>query len=319
MPTSERGAEDSDDGVGSGDRATGRYEVISTDDPLEMTRVLEPTLAADPVGHNVPLSIIDLLRRKPGSPRCWWVADDAGIEAFAVHGGPGYSAYLSRADRGASHQLDADVLDLLAGAIMETHTGSTGELALGGVNGEIELAGSVAARLANAARVPAAVSVTQQYYRLDVGDLVRPAPRPEGRLRPADEADMPLLTPWAVGFQRDALGNETVDTEALTDEIRWKVDQGEVWLWETDEPVAMTAATRPQGGVSRIQHVYTPPERRGRGLAAACVAAVVEGLAATAGVETCTLFTDLANPTSNGVYQRLGFTPIGVEANVRIG
>ena len=56
--------------------------------------------------------------------------------------------------------------------------------------------------------------------------------------------------------------------------------------------------------------VYTPPEARGRGFATALVAAVSRGLLAE-GRPGCTLFTNLANPTSNAIYERIGYRRVG--------
>jgi predicted GNAT family acetyltransferase len=59
--------------------------------------------------------------------------------------------------------------------------------------------------------------------------------------------------------------------------------------------------------------VYTPPERRGRGYAGATTAAVSQA-ALDAGVREVVLYTDLANPVSNALYERLGYR--GVEDRV---
>jgi predicted GNAT family acetyltransferase len=59
----------------------------------------------------------------------------------------------------------------------------------------------------------------------------------------------------------------------------------------------------------RVSWVYTPPEQRGHGYASALVAALTEQLLA-AGNRCCFLYTDLANPTSNGIYQRIGYQPV---------
>jgi predicted GNAT family acetyltransferase len=57
--------------------------------------------------------------------------------------------------------------------------------------------------------------------------------------------------------------------------------------------------------VVRIGPVYTPPELRGRGYASSAVAARSR-LAIQNGLR-CTLFTDLANPTSNKIYADVGY------------
>jgi predicted GNAT family acetyltransferase len=73
--------------------------------------------------------------------------------------------------------------------------------------------------------------------------------------------------------------------------------------------VSLAGITRPVAGVARVAPVYTPAALRGRGYAAAVTAeisrrALEEGLAVV-------LFTDVANPTSNALYQRLGYRPVG--------
>jgi GNAT superfamily N-acetyltransferase len=74
-------------------------------------------------------------------------------------------------------------------------------------------------------------------------------------------------------------------------------------------PVAMNWTSPPAAGVVRVSAVYTPPERRGRGYASALVAATSQAALAD-GATACTLFTDLANPTSNAIYQRIGYRPV---------
>ncbi len=61
-------------------------------------------------------------------------------------------------------------------------------------------------------------------------------------------------------------------------------------------------------GVAPVGPVYTPPEHRRRGYASAGVAAVSR-LALDGGADHCMLSTDLANPTSNSIYQALGYRP----------
>ena len=81
-------------------------------------------------------------------------------------------------------------------------------------------------------------------------------------------------------------------------------------LWETaGGPMSMAGATRAVAGQARVGPVYTPPERRGRGFGGAVTAAVSQA-AKDAGVGEVLLYTDLANPTSNALYQRLGYEPV---------
>ena len=55
-----------------------------------------------------------------------------------------------------------------------------------------------------------------------------------------------------------------------------------------------------------INSVYTPKEYRQKGYATAVVAELSRTIL-NSGKKFCTLFTDLANPTSNSIYQKIGY------------
>jgi uncharacterized protein len=59
----------------------------------------------------------------------------------------------------------------------------------------------------------------------------------------------------------------------------------------------------------RISGVYTPQGKRGRGYASGCVAAA-SAYALGSFAHTCMLYTDLSNPTSNRIYQAIGYVPV---------
>ncbi len=68
----------------------------------------------------------------------------------------------------------------------------------------------------------------------------------------------------------------------------------------------------------RIGPVYTPPADRRQGYASALVAAASQTLL-DQGRRFCLLFTDLANPTSNHVYQAIGYEPVTDVDQYRLG
>lgn len=94
-----------------------------------------------------------------------------------------------------------------------------------------------------------------------------------------------------------------MDTERKAEE---EISSGALYLWEDGEPRSMAGevAQTPHG--ARIGYVYTPPERRGRGYASACVAGLSQRVLAS-GRRSCFLYTDLSNATSNALYQRIGY------------
>jgi predicted GNAT family acetyltransferase len=83
-----------------------------------------------------------------------------------------------------------------------------------------------------------------------------------------------------------------------------------MYLWEVEgERVALAAYVGPTPNGIRINTVYTPPERRRRGYASSLVADLSQ-LQLDRGRRFCFLFTDLSNPTSNKIYQNIGYRPV---------
>ncbi|MEV4705974.1 GNAT family N-acetyltransferase [Actinoplanes sp. NPDC049316] len=144
----------------------------------------------------------------------------------------------------------------------------------------------------------------QRLYRL--GTLVPPVPPAKGSARVAGSADRDLLVGWMAAFYRD-VGEEPRQVEEFIDD---KLAHSGMLIWELDgRPVSMAGVTRQQSGMVRIQAVYTPREHRGHGYAGAVTTALTRA-ALDAGAVHVVLFTDLANPTSNALYQRLGYVPL---------
>ena len=140
---------------------------------------------------------------------------------------------------------------------------------------------------------------------------VRPVVGVPGSLRRATLADRELLTRWVAAFYTETGTEPHSDAAAAEQAVtRWLSSEGRVlYLWEDGEAVSMAGfGGRTPNGV-RVGPVYTPPERRGRGYASALVAAASQ-MQLDSGRRYCFLFTDLANPTSNHIYQQIGYTPV---------
>jgi GNAT superfamily N-acetyltransferase len=152
---------------------------------------------------------------------------------------------------------------------------------------------------------PARVGRRSRLYRL--GRLLPPDPGAPGRARVATAADSGLLLDWLEAFGREADGGGGPDLQRT---VADRLSYGGLTLWETaGGPVSMAGVTRAVAGQARVGPVYTPPERRGQGFGGAVTAAVSQA-AKDAGVGEVLLYTDLANPTSNALYQRLGYEPV---------
>jgi len=124
-----------------------------------------------------------------------------------------------------------------------------------------------------------------------------------GEFRSATEADVPTLTEWERASHREANPHAPAPAGPL--------DLDGLHVWEAGgEVVSMVRARPVTPRRAVINAVYTPPVRRGRGYATVVVAAA-SALMLRRGFIGCLLFTDLANPTSNRIYQKIGYEPIG--------
>lgn len=158
-------------------------------------------------------------------------------------------------------------------------------------------------------QVEARVGMRQGVHALTA--VVPPPNPPAGALRPYEEADRPLVEHWVDGFLIDT-GHPSVLGRSGADRL---ISAGRLHLWDDGQPRSMVAALGPTPNGVRISAVYTPPQLRGRGYASAAVAAISQRML-DVGRRYCFLYTDLANPTSNSVYRKVGYEVVMEVADV---
>jgi predicted GNAT family acetyltransferase len=131
-----------------------------------------------------------------------------------------------------------------------------------------------------------------------------------GKARVPTDADLDLLADWTHRFGLEVSAGEPGDPHAARASVQELMGVGRKLIWEDQgRPVSMAAAQRPLKRGIAISRVYTPPEHRGHGYASACVATLSQRQL-DAGRQFCCLYTDLANPTSNSIYQKIGYVPV---------
>lgn len=137
-------------------------------------------------------------------------------------------------------------------------------------------------------------------------EKVQPISSAHGNLRIATEADRELLLRWYEAFSLETSGGIESDPKRW---IEHTLQQSTAYIWQDKIPVSIAC----RGGITpkgaSINMVYTPPEYRKKGYASACVATLSQTLL-NQGYKYCFLFTDLANPTSNHIYQAVGYQPV---------
>ena len=254
-------------------------------------------LAARPALHTVALTVLDGLRR--GGLRLYGEEDPVfgtlatdGEVAAVFFRTPPYWINLT--------SLTEEQADALA-----VRLASAGHR-LPGVSADRDTAAAFAEAWQRHTGAEHSLGRSQRLYRLE--QLTVPEPVPEGAARIAGPADRAQLVRWFHEF------GESIGESKLQDGGAWadaRIAHGGAAFWETPDgtPVSMAAVTPEVAGQVRVTTVYTPAPLRGRGYAGA-VTAEVSRTARASGAREVLLFTDLANPTSNGLYQRIGYRPV---------
>jgi RimJ/RimL family protein N-acetyltransferase len=251
-------------------------------------------LRANPAENTVPLGLIEMLRAQgedafgDGPVFGWWRSGTDGVRGACLQAGS-YPLLLSAMPEEAAAEL----------------AGVLADRSLHGVNGDAPAARAFATAWEHHTGTAPEVRMRQRLYRLE--ELEMPDPLPSGTARAGIAADRDLVRTWFTAFERESMGPAVSVSSAMADD---RLGYGGIALWELDgTPVSMAGRTRIVSGMARIGPVYTPPGQRRRGYGAA-ITAVLTASALEAGATVVVLFTDLANPTSNRVYQRIGYRAV---------
>jgi uncharacterized protein len=152
----------------------------------------------------------------------------------------------------------------------------------------------------------------QGLYRLDeVNKSLESSP---GSWRFARKDEAPLIEEWYVAFGIDA-GIENRPMEEIKERVAQFLEDQEVFFWEVDgKVVSMMKKARPSDHGVTVSFVYTPQEERKKGYARTMVAAGSEELLKS--YDFCVLYTDMLNPTSNKIYQEIGYRKIADSVHI---
>ncbi|MFV0132080.1 GNAT family N-acetyltransferase [Streptomyces sp. HMX87] len=264
-------------------------------------------LCSRPALHNTPLTDIEKLRIRRAAERD---AEPAVLGRLESGGEVRAIFYLTPRGRLGLTPLSAEQTDTLAAHL--AGLGHSPSDVIADHDTAIAFAGSWQ-RTTGAAPAP---FWRTHLYRL--GTLTPPRPCPAGRGRVTGAEDRERIVRWCREFCVDVGEQRSID---LIDAGSWddsRFGDRHFTFWETPDgtPVSMAAATSVIGGMVRVDPVYTPAHLRGRGYAGA-VTAEASRAALTAGATDVVLFTDPGNPTSNALYQRIGYVHVADFAGYR--
>lgn len=252
-------------------------------------------LYADAAVNNLMLGICERLVQDPSAyanPLFLAVGDQVGALLLAAVMTPPHNLILAEGtnfEQGVGKLIDY----LLANSIE-----------IPGVIGPVDCAESFYNRWRAVSGKDGKVEMYQRVYELR---QVRLPQLPSGFFRVARPEDAPLIASWMQAFELEALNKD----EPLKQEWAERfIRKGNAFIWEDHgQPVSMAIKNRPLKHSATVSGVYTPLEHRRQGYASALVARLSQHLL-DMGYAFVTLFTDLENPTSNAIYQKIGYHPV---------
>jgi uncharacterized protein len=265
------------------------YEIIRHTAAESFLDRAQPWLVEHEAENNLILSIAAQLVKTP--------RDDAYLATIESHGEVVGCAFRTPPYKLSVTTMPADAIDVFVHHICEEFDDTPGVL------GPDDVARRIAEGIAAQQGRKAHAGMKSRIYQART--VFPPATLPGGRMRLAQPGDAELLSAWLDEFAKET-NHGPGDARTYT---HLHIANKTVFIWDDDGPktTALWAGITPNG--VRVGFVFTPAEHRGRGYASAVTAAASQRALDT-GYQFCCLYTDLGNPTSNAIYQKIGYTPV---------
>lgn len=262
------------------------------DDLRTFEEAIRPVLEPREAEHSLMLGLAIVLQTRSDMPYFMAEVVENGETRLVAF----YTNYLLLLSQGS-----AEALDLLI-ETMEEHG-----IQIPGVVGPPELAERLTEKWISRRGLAVQSRIDQRIYRLE--QVVWPQ-NVSGSARLATEDDLNLLLDWYYQFHLDATPEAPYNPENAERSLRQKIASEWMYLWEdAGQPVAFTGIGRPTRHGYSIGPVFTPSAFRNRGYASALVATASQACL-DRGKQFTYLYTDLSNPTSNSIYQKIGYVPV---------
>jgi predicted GNAT family acetyltransferase len=173
-----------------------------------------------------------------------------------------------------------------------------------GVTGEMAVVKSFLNKWSIISAVNYKISKNLRIYKLT---KVSSYNKPDGIFRCAEKNDIEIIANFISEFSVGI--GEPIDIERAEEVAENGIADREIFIWENKNIVSMAKKQRPTKHGMAVSYVFTPVEYRCKGYATAVVAELSQNIL-DSGKLFCTLYTDLSNPTSNSIYQKIGYNPV---------
>jgi len=269
------------------------------DDISDFYNIVMPFLLEREAENNLLLGVLDAIGDDPrrygeSKPVLALVSNSNQLKLIAIRTPP-FNQLLSYTD-------DLGSIDVLVDSLIEEN------MDLPGVLGTKEGAEEFTRLWCKGKKIKANLIAYERIYK-----LIEVAEETLGdrKLINADNSFQELILKWGREFILEALPESEVKLrDDWNPSLIRSIDEKRIFLLlDNGSPLSMARrAGKTPNGIT-VNLVYTPPSLRRKGYATECVAKLSK-LLLDEGNKFCFLFTDLLNPTSNSIYQKIGYRPI---------
>ncbi|HJU90475.1 MAG TPA: GNAT family N-acetyltransferase [Gemmatimonadaceae bacterium] len=274
-------------------------DLIRPHGPAEFAKLATPLLLQNEVENGVMIGVADELARIGEAPSgaFWAVVMKGGDPVAAAMRTAAKLVVSTEAEKGATALIAADAMQHGARIVL----GPAAEVGV----------------FARAATEATGIAWSEgRKNRIYVLTEVTPAPPTDGDWRFADASDVDTMVRWQQAFMQES-GEPGESDDVLRGRVQRRIRDRAWYVWtDRGQVVSMAAGVGLTPHGIRVGAVYTAPEARGRGYATALVAAVSQHML-DGGRSFVYLYTDLDNPTSNSIYQKIGYRPVADPLELR--
>ncbi len=276
------------------------YDIVQHDHADELLALSGAFLEKRESENNLPLGLVHTLAGDP-----YYYGDDPPLLLSILdNGDPVGVAVRSPPHRIVLSIYDTKIDDAVDRLIRHMQRGKVRVPGVSGPEAEARCFSSQWMRT-----FPGCSAIPRKRLRVFEARSVIDVPLAPGRLRPAEMADQRLMARWIALFTQEAVGEESGPGKAERNAEKYIAERN-LYIWEDDGPVSIARQSRAMKNGTNVTMVYTPAALRNRGYATSCVYALTKKLLAGR-YSFCSLFTDLSNPASNRIYQKIGYVPLG--------
>jgi len=272
-------------------------EILNPKDAYSFLQICQKTLEEDEVNSNLILGISNVLSKDKyafgqNDPFFSIALNNSEISIIGLMTPPKYLLLYKHKN------LNDEVMELFVNNLHSKYP------IIPGITGESSLAKLFLKKWNLITACGCKINKNLRIYKLT---KVNEYNKPEGIFRCAEKEDLEIITKFINEFS--IIINEPLNIEIAKETAEKGIIDKDIFLWVNGNPVSMAKKHRPTKNGMAISYVYTPLEYRCKGYATAVVSELSQNIL-DSGKLFCTLFTDLSNPTSNSIYQKIGYNPI---------